>query len=60
MNQIIHQKQDMTHLNWSEIRSFAAAGSFLKAYSDWGGIKTYYKLSNYDSVRGIIGHECIS
>ena len=25
-----------------------------------GGIKTYYKLSNYDSVRGVIGHECIN
>ncbi len=61
MNQIIHEKQDMTYLNWSKIRnSSGTAGSFLKAYSDLGGIKTYYKLSNYDSVRGIIGHECIN
>lgn len=35
MNQIIHEKQDLTYLNWSEIRNFAAAGSFLKAYSIW-------------------------
>ncbi len=50
----------MTYLSRLEIRSFAAAGSFLKAYSDLGGIKTYYKLSNYDSVRGVTGHECIN
>lgn len=61
MNQIIHEKQDMTYLSWSKIRnSSGTAGSFLKAYSDLGGTKTYYKLSNYDSVRGVIGHECIN
>ncbi len=61
MNQIIHEKQDMTYLSWSKIRnSSGTAGSFLKAYSDLGGIKTYYKLSNYDSVRGVTGHECIN
>ncbi len=60
MNQIIHEKQDMTYLSWSKISNFAVAGSFLKAYSDLGGTKTYYKLSNYDSVRGVTGHECIN
>lgn len=61
MNQIIHEKQDMTYLSWSKIRnSSGTAGSFLKAYSDLGGTKTYYKLSNYDSVRGVTGHECIN
>lgn len=60
MNQIIHEKQDLTYLNWSKIRNFAVAGSFLTAYSDLGGAKTYYKLSNYDSVRGVIDHECIN
>lgn len=61
MSQIIHERQDMTYLSWSKIRnSSGTAGSFLKAYSDLGGTKTYYKLSNYDSVRGVIGHECIN
>ncbi|MDO5114597.1 MAG: hypothetical protein Q4D58_00730 [Synergistaceae bacterium] len=59
--QIIHDRQDLTWLSWSKIRnSSGTAGSFLKAYSDLGGEKTYYKLSNYDAVRGIIGHECVN
>lgn len=61
MNRIIHEKQDMTHLSWSKIRnSSGTAGSFLKAYSILGGRKTYYKLSNYDKARGVIGHECVN
>ncbi len=61
MTQIIHEKQGMTYLNCSKIRNFSGiAGSFLKAYSNLGGTKTYYKLSNYDSVRGVTGHECIN
>ena len=61
MNRIIHEKQDLTYLSWSKIRnSSGTAGSFLKAYSDLGGEKTYYKLSNYDSYRGVFGHECVN
>lgn len=61
MQQIIHEKQDLTYLSWAKVRnSSGTAGSFLKAYSDLGGQKTYYKLSNYDSVRGIVGHECVN
>lgn len=61
MKQIIVAKQDMTHLSWSQIRnSSGTAGSFLKAYSEIGGRKTYYKLSNFDRERGIIGHECVN
>ena len=61
MSQILHEKQDMTYLSWAKIRnSSGTAGSFLKAYSDLAGAKTYYKLSNYDSMRGIIGHECVN
>ena len=58
---IIHEKQDMTYLNWSKIRhSSGTAGSFLKASSELGGFKVYYKLSNYDSIRGITGHESVN
>ena len=58
-NKIIHEKQDLTHLKWSFFRhSSGTAGSFLKAYSDLDGVKKYYKISSYDSVRGIFGHEC--
>ena len=61
MNRVIREKQDMTHLSWSKIRnSSGTAGSFLKAYSMLGGKKTYYKLSNFDKVHGVIGHECVN
>lgn len=61
MNRIIREKQDMTYLSWSKIRnSSGTAGSFLKAYSELGGKKIYYKLSNFDSEKGIVGHECVN
>ena len=59
--QLIREKQDLTYLTWSKIRnSSGTAGSFLKAYSELGGRKIYYKLSNYDGVRGVIGHESVN
>ena len=52
---------DLTYLKWSQVRSSSGtAGSFLKAYDDSGKLKKYYKLSDFDSVYGIIGHECIN
>ncbi|MBR0171561.1 MAG: hypothetical protein IJQ21_02080 [Lachnospiraceae bacterium] len=61
METIIRELQDMRHLEWSKIRhSSGTAGSFLKAYSDLGGKRIYYKLSDFDSVRGIVGHECVN
>ena len=54
-------KQDLTYLNWSHARtSSGTAGTFLKSQSDLGGSKKYYKLSNFDPVKGIVGHECIN
>lgn len=61
LNQIIHELQDMTHLSWAKTRnSSGTAGSFLKAYEDGIDGKTYFKLSNYDAWKGIIGHECVN
>ena len=61
LNQIIHELQDMTYLSWAEIRnSSGAAGSFLKAYEDSVDGKTYFKLSDYDAWKGIVGHECVN
>lgn len=58
---IIHERQDLTYLSWSLVRSSSGtAGSFLKATSELGPRKIYYKLSNYDSIHGIIGHECVN
>ncbi len=59
--QVIKEKQDLTYLSWSLIRnSSGTAGSFLKSYSELGGQKTYYKLSNFDKLLGVIGHECVN
>jgi hypothetical protein len=58
---IIREKQDLTYLKWSHIRnSSGTAGTFLKSESILDGQKTYYKLSNFDSEKGVIGHECIN
>lgn len=60
-SQIITQKQDLTMLSWAKARqSSGTAGSFLKSYDDLGPRKTYYKLSDYDVTRGIVGHECVN
>ena len=59
--QLIREKQDLTYLSWSVYRnSSGTAGSFLKSYSELGGRKVYYKLSNFDKVQGVIGHECVN
>lgn len=61
MSRIIKDKQDFTYLSWAKMRnSSGTAGSFLKSYYELDGKKTYYKLSNYDSFSGIVGHECIN
>ena len=58
---IMKEKQDLTYLQWSHIRSSSGtAGTFLKSESTLNGVKKYYKLSNYDPVKGVIGHECIN
>lgn len=58
---VIRDKQDLTYLNWSHVRSSSGtAGSFLKATDDLKRPKVYYKLSNYDQMNGIIGHECVN
>lgn len=58
---VILEKQDLTYLSWTKIRnSSGTAGSFLKSYSDLGGEKVHYKLSNYDAYKGIVGHECVN
>ena len=58
---IVKEIQDMTYLSWSVYRnSSGTAGSFLKSYSELGGKKIYYKLSDFDRMSGVIGHECVN
>ena len=61
IKQIIKEKQNFKFLRWSKLKnSSGPAGSFLKAYSIISGKKQYYKLSNYDSIKGIIGIESVN
>lgn len=58
---VIVEKQNLKFLKWSHARnSSGTAGSFLKSRSTKNGNKIYYKLSNFDSEKGIVGHECIN
>ena len=58
---IIKEKQDLTYLKWSHIRSSSGTtGTFLKSESTLNGVKKYYKLSNFDMVKGVVGHECVN
>ena len=60
-NDVTTELQDLTHLDWSESATTSAAGgSYLKARSGDGAEATYYKLSCYDEVNGIYGHECVN
>ena len=53
--------QDLRALSWDErLRPSTTQGSFPKAVSGTGKARTYYKLSNYDSYRGVFGHECVN
>ena len=59
--EIIREKQNLTHLVWTKTRgSSGAAGSFLKSYFVSDGSKIYYKLSDYDVVNGVTGHESVN
>lgn len=61
MNDFIKELQDLRYLDWENKKiSIGTPGSFLKAYEEKEGIRIYYKMSNYDSYRGIFGHECVN
>lgn len=58
---VVKTCQDLRHLGWSErANTSGTAGCFLKAREVTGAETWYYKLSCYDSYRGIYGHECVN
>ena len=58
---MITDLQDMRYLNWARTRrSSGIAGSFLKSYDDSGEKRKYYKLSDFDPLKEITGHECVN
>ncbi len=61
MEDLILRLQDLRYLDRSDTKqSPGTPGCFLKAYEECDGQRIYYKLSNYDSYRGIFGHECVN
>lgn len=53
--------KDLTRLSWSErANTSGTGGTFLKARETTTRGTTYFKLSCYDSYRGIYGHECVN
>ena len=61
MSDIIFKVQDMRYLDWATRKmSPGTPGCFLKAYEEINDKRLYYKLSNYDSYRGVFGHECVN
>lgn len=61
MNDIILEMQDMRYVDWNLRKmSPGTPGCFLKSYEEVHGKRLYYKLSNYDSYRGVFGHECVN
>lgn len=61
MRDVISKLQDLRRLTWTERSSSSGtAGCFLKAREETGGGTWFYKLSCYDSYRGIYGHECVN
>ncbi len=61
MGEVRKELQDLRYLVWTRLRkSSGTAGSFLKSYDDSGAVKHYYKLSDYEAARGIVGHECVN
>ena len=60
-NKVISDLCDLRYLSWTKIRrSSGTAGSFLKAQEIRNGVRYYYKLSDFDPFRGIVGHECVN
>lgn len=61
MEDFIEGIQDLRYLDWVNKKiSVGTPGGFLKAYEEKDGKRIYYKMSNYDSYRGIFGHECVN
>lgn len=60
MTDLVTELQDLRHLDWALRKmSPGTPGCFLKAYEESDERKIYYKLSNYDSYRGVYGHESV-
>ncbi|MDD7333564.1 MAG: hypothetical protein PUG70_04145 [Lachnospiraceae bacterium] len=62
MQDIVYKIQDLRRLDWNDNSrsSLGTPGCFLKTYEHDGAKRIYYKMSNYDSYRGVFGHESVN
>lgn len=62
MQDIVYKTQDLRRLDWNDNSrsSLGTPGCFLKTYEHEGAKRIYYKMSNYDSYRGVFGHESVN
>ena len=61
MDDLVAELQDFRHLRWDDrTTTSGTSGTFPKARAGEGRARRYYKLSCYDSYRGIYGHECVN
>lgn len=61
MRDICLPVQDLRRLRWDERTvTSGTSGTFPKARQSGSGAQYYYKMSCYDSYRGVYGHECVN
>lgn len=55
------KRQDLRRLSWARrAHASGTSGMFLKSREGTGQSEAFYKLSCYDSYRGVYGHECVN
>ena len=58
---IVKSQQDLRRLSWTQAAfTSGTGGMLLKSREQTGSTLWYYKLSSYDSYRGVYGHECVN
>lgn len=58
---IVKRQQDLRRLSWTQAAfTSGTGGMLLKSREQTGSTLWYYKLSSYDSYRGVYGHECVN
>lgn len=61
MQDLVKNIVDLRFLSWNEsINTSGTGGTFLKSKHETARECYYYKMSCYDSYRGVYGHECVN
>jgi hypothetical protein len=61
MKDLVKNTVDLRSLSWTEsVNTSGTGGTFLKSKRETARECYYYKMSCYDSYRGVYGHECVN